>query len=93
MDLKILVLLLVILFISIEALPKGGGSGGNGSGGRGGISRGGSFRGGNKPIKVKGFTFEDGDGSDDLSWLWIILGILGFIIICILILVCFKNCC
>ena len=84
MDLKVLVLLSVIMFISIEALPRGGGRGGGGrgggrSGGGRGVSRGGGFRG-----------VEDGDGagSDDLEWLWITLCILGFTIFVPFLLIC-----
>ena len=53
MDLKILVVVLpIIVFISIEASPIGGG----GSGGKIGIRQSEGFQGGNnKSIKVKGF--------------------------------------
>ena len=92
MDLKILVVVLpIIVFISIEASPIGGG----GSGEKIGIRQSEGFQGGNnKSIKVKGegkFLFEDGE--NDFPWMWITLGILCFIINCIMIIVCFKYCC
>jgi len=42
-----------------------------------------------------GYAFEDGDGAcrDDLSCLWITLGILGFLIFCVMIICCLKICC
>ena len=87
MDLKILVVVLpIIVFITIESSPIGGG----GSGGKIGIRQSGN----NKSVKVKGegkFLLEDGE--DDFPWMWITLGILCFIINCIMIIVCFKYCC
>ena len=90
MDLKILVVVLpIIVFISINALPTG-----DGSGGKSRVSQSGVFQDDNRSIKIREegeFLFEDGE--DDLPWLWITLGILCFLINCIMIIVCFKYCC
>ena len=90
MDLKILVVVLpIIVFISINALPTG-----DGSGGKSRVSQSGVFQDDNRSIKIReegDFLFEDGE--DDLPWLWITFGILCFLINCIMIIVCFKYCC
>ena len=90
MDLKILVVVPILVFISINALPTGDGSGGKSRV----TSQSGVFQDDNRSIKIREegeFLFEDGE--DYLPWLWITLGILCFLINCIMIIVCFKYCC